>query len=83
MGRRRKLFDKIMGGRSDRNIRFDELRTLLKSLGFEERIVGSHHIFSLEGAPELLDLQTASGGKAKDYQVKQVRRFLNKYKLPE
>jgi hypothetical protein len=42
----RKTLDKILRGDSDANIRFSDLRTLLVSLGFEERIKGSHHIFT-------------------------------------
>ena len=42
------------------------------TLGFEERIKGSHHIFTLEGRQAALNLQP-DGSKAKAYQVKQVR----------
>ena len=45
MGRRHKLLQKILGGHSDANIRFNELRRLLKKLGFVERVPGSHHVF--------------------------------------
>jgi hypothetical protein len=40
-----KLHRTIMGGRSDANISFEELRNLLIVIGFEERIKGSHHTF--------------------------------------
>jgi hypothetical protein len=56
MGRRRKLYDRIVGGRSDRNIPFDQACTLLLHLGFEERISGSHHIFTREGIEQLINL---------------------------
>jgi len=49
-------------------------------LGFSERIRGSHHIFWKEGADEILNLQP-KGGKAKPYQVKQVRHVKLKYRL--
>jgi len=42
----KKLLEKLLTGRSDANIRFDDLRNLLAWLGFEERSKGSHHIFS-------------------------------------
>lgn len=42
------------------------------TLGFEERIKGSHHIFTLERRQAALNLQP-DGSKAKAYQVKQVR----------
>ncbi len=53
---------------------------LLKRLGFEERIRGSHHIFTKTEVEEILNLQ-AKGLKAKSYQVKQVRNIIIKYKL--
>ncbi len=36
---------RILEGKSDANINFDELRHLLEWLGFKERTRGSHHIF--------------------------------------
>jgi predicted RNA binding protein YcfA (HicA-like mRNA interferase family) len=53
---------------------------LLIKLGFDERIRGSHHIFTKEGVEEILNLQPKQG-KAKTYQVKQVREVLRKYQL--
>ena len=47
-------------------------KVLLRRLGFEERIRGSHHLFRLPGVDVLINLQVA-GGKAKPYQVRQVR----------
>jgi len=49
-------------------------------LGFDERIRGSHHIFTKDGVEEILNLQP-KGVKAKPYQVKQVRGVILKYKL--
>ena len=40
-----RLLRRILDGRSDANIRFDELRRLMYWLGFSERIRGSHHIY--------------------------------------
>lgn len=77
-----KLLLKILQGKSDANISFEPLCQLLKSLGFEERIRGSHHIFSKDGVEEILNLQPKQG-KAKAYQVKQVRVIVLKYKLGE
>jgi len=44
----RKLVARILGGAADAHIHFDELCALLKNLGFELRVKGSHHI---EGLP--------------------------------
>ncbi len=63
MARYEKLLLRILRGRSDANIGFDELRQLLLDLGFEERVRGSHHIFVRPGLEELINLQR-SGSKA-------------------
>ena len=76
-----KLLLKLLSGSSDNNISFDELRSLLINLGFEERFTsGSHRIFYKENIEELINIQPI-GSKAKAYQVKQVRGIILKYKL--
>lgn len=80
MTKRDKLFTKILSGVSDANIQFYGMCQLLKKLGFEERIRGSHHIFTREAVEEILNLQP-KGTNAKPYQVKQVRIVFLKYKF--
>lgn len=80
MTRQSKVLDKILRGTSDANIPFAELRQALLSLGFSERVRGSHHIFTKEGVDDILNLQPKSA-KAKPYQVKQVRNVILKHKL--
>jgi hypothetical protein len=66
--------------RADASIPFDELRALLKRLGFTERIWGGHHIFAMSEVGEILNVQPKSG-KAKPYQVRQIRGVLLEYNL--
>ena len=80
MGKQEKLYQHILMRRSDANVPFDGLCALLIRLGFEERIRGDHHIFTMTGIEEILNLQPR-GGKGKPYQVKQVREIILKYKL--
>jgi len=80
VSQRDKLLAKILIGTSDANIPFAELCQLLINLGFDERIRGSHHIFTRDGVEEILNLQPKRG-KAKAYQVKQVREVILKYQL--
>ncbi len=68
-----------MSGRHDRNIKFQELRKVLLEFGFKERIRGSHHIYFREDIPKIINLQPLSDGRAKPYQVKQVRELFTKY----
>jgi hypothetical protein len=80
VGRHDQLIAKVLWGASDANIPFTGLCSLLRHLGFDERIRGSHHIYSRPGVAEILNLQPR-GSKAKPYQVKQVRQVILKYKL--
>jgi hypothetical protein len=80
MSQRDKLLLKILRGTSDANISFDLLCQLRHILGVEERIRGSHHIFTKEGIEEILNLQPKQS-KAKAYQVKQVRDVILHYQL--
>ncbi|OOC09225.1 MULTISPECIES: type II toxin-antitoxin system HicA family toxin [Thioalkalivibrio] len=82
MGKYSKLLSRILAGSSDADIEFAALCRLLKRLGFEERIRGSHHLFTRDGVDEILNLQP-KGSKAKPYQVKQVRSIVVQYRLGE
>ena len=79
---RETILDRVLRGTADANIRFDDLRHLLISLKFSERIKGDHHIFTLPGVEEILNIQPR-GALAKPYQVKQVRKIIVLYKLVE
>jgi hypothetical protein len=73
-----KLLERILSGKSDRNIPFMALRNLLLRMGFRERVAGSHHLFDLPGIEDKINLQR-DGHEAKAYQVRQVRRILWKH----
>jgi predicted RNA binding protein YcfA (HicA-like mRNA interferase family) len=75
MTKHQKLRQKILNGKSDANISFNDLRGFLLELGFVERIKGSHHSFRKDGVDEKPNLQW-DGSKAKSYQVKQIRQIL-------
>ena len=80
MDKHQKLLELILTGRADANIRFIDLRGLLLHLGFAERTRGSHHVFRRSGVEEKINIQS-DGGKAKPYQVRQVRTVIVKYQL--
>ena len=77
----KKVLDKVLSGLSDKNIRFQNLKKVLNDFGFSVRIKGDHHIFYKEGIEEIINLQPLGDGKAKAYQVKQVRAIILKYRL--
>ena len=75
-----KTLRRLLSGTSDAAIRFDDLCSLLESLGFEKRVRGSHNLFRKVGVDERINLQR-DGGNAKPYQARQVRNIVVKYKL--
>jgi hypothetical protein len=75
-----KTLNRVLRGDADANVRFDDLAGLLVHLGFVERVRGSHHIFTRDGVVEILNLQPRDG-KAKQYQVRQVRDVIVAYGL--
>lgn len=80
MPRYERVLERILRGQSDANIDFGDLQNILLRLGFNERIRGSHHIFTRSDVEEILNLQP-NGSKAKAYQVRQVRGVLIKYRM--
>jgi hypothetical protein len=82
MSKIRKIREKVLLGSSDANIDFKDLRSLLVSLGFTERIRGGHHIFTRADIEEIINIQPKAS-KSKRYQVKQVRNIILRYHLGE
>ena len=78
--KRDSLLVQVLSGAADAGVPFDGLRRLLGRLGFDERIRGSHHIFTRAGVEEILNLQPKGRG-AKAYQVKQVRAMIVRYRM--
>ena len=78
MANYQELIETVLSGTSDANIRFSELCSLLRRLGFDERIRGSHHVFRKQGTREKINLQPQSG-YAKVYQVRQIRKIFIEY----
>lgn len=66
MSKQEQVLLKVLRGSSDANIAFSDLCFLLRHLGFNERVKGSHHIFTRSDVREILNLQP-KGGKAKAY----------------
>jgi hypothetical protein len=75
-----KTLERLVRGTADASINFADLCSLLDALGFAERIRGDHHIFTRADVEEILNLQPRDG-KAKPYQVRQVRGVIVRYKL--
>lgn len=80
MSQHQKILLAVLSGTQDSNIQFQDLCTLLERLGFQRRIRGDHFIYTKDGVVEIINLQP-KGGKAKPYQVKQVRQIILQYHL--
>ena len=72
MGQHDKLLARILGGASDAHSSFAQLGHMLRDMGFDERIRGSHHVFRRHGIEEMINLQ-CERDKAKAYLVRLVR----------
>lgn len=79
MGKTDKLNEKLMSGSSDNNFDFDDLRKVIEHFGFNEDIRGSHHTYRIKGLNAFINIQPLKSNKAKPYQLKQVRKTLQKY----
>ncbi len=49
-----RVMARVLSGTSDQNLRFEDLRRMLAALRFDERVRGSHHIFSRTGVAEMM-----------------------------
>lgn len=81
LGSWEKFRNRLLSGASDDNIRFADLVGYLSHIGFDCRSSGSHQVFSRAGVVEIIVLQPGPGGSAKPYQVKQVRKLVQQYRL--
>ena len=76
---KRKLLQKLISG--SKNIRFNDMITLVKAFGFRfSRQEGSHKIYVHPDIPELINLQEVKG-QVKPYQIKQFLKLVERYDL--
>lgn len=80
MNRHQRLLNRILDGRQLANIAFNDVRSLLIRMGFEERIRGSHHSYRMAGVVDKVNLQPI-GSDAKPYQLRELRKTLLNHDL--
>ena len=80
MSRADEAFADLMQGQHDADFSFDRLCALLITLGYFMRRAKGRHVI-LQRETSYLHLQATAGGKAKAYQVRQVRQELQKLNL--
>ena len=78
VSKRAKLIGKILNLDGVNNVTFDELCECAKQLGWKQnkRKGTSHITYYHDVCSDLLNLQPGKNGKAKSYQVKQLRNFI-------
>ena len=82
MSKKEKILLKLLSGNADNNFDLNDLIQILVRYDFEERRSGgSHRIFTNKKIEGIINLQKTNDGKAKPYQVKQVRDFLISNKI--
>ena len=76
-----RIYQAVKSGKSDNSIRFSAFQSLVVDLGFtflgQE---GSHITYFHYAVKEFMNIQP-SKGKAKGYQVRQLRAIINKHNL--
>ena len=77
----KKVYNDVMSGKSDNNIRFNDFRNLIVDLGFDFiRQNGSHMQYFHRELKAFMNIQK-DGAKAKGYEVRQLRKIMLKYGL--
>ncbi|MFB2936443.1 type II toxin-antitoxin system HicA family toxin [Aerosakkonemataceae cyanobacterium BLCC-F154] len=77
--KKRKILEKVLAG--TKNIRFNEMVTLIEAFGFSlARINGSHHIFTHPEVREIVNIQNKKG-EVTSYQVRQFLSLIEEYNL--
>jgi len=71
----------LLDSAKDHSHRFGAVVHFLEATGWNKRMKGGHHIFTRPGIPILLNLQPEKSGKAKAYQIAQIRKQLELFKL--
>jgi hypothetical protein len=82
MSQRKKRMERVITGASLANIDFDELCSVMIDLGFScKDKPTSHRVYTREGIADIVNLQPGRDGKAKPYQVRQIRDLVAQHQL--
>jgi hypothetical protein len=71
----------LLDSNKDYGHRFADVVNFLSATGWILRVKGSHYIFKRRGISVLINLQPESNGRAKAYQIRQLRRALTQFNL--
>lgn len=74
MSKFEKLIQKVFDGR---NVSYEEAETILKKLGFDREVTGSHHIFRKKGYQRNVSLKKRA--QLLNYQIKLIEEILKEH----
>ena len=78
----KKILAKILSGKADYNIRFQDFYNIILNLGFEfDGQDGTSHIQFYHPKYDVYMNVQKDDGTAKPYQVRQLRKLIQKYKM--
>ena len=78
MSKKEKLLEKFLEGQADESFSFQDFAIVIQRLGYKfAGKNGSHRIFRKKGFPTI-SFQPREDGKAKAYQIKQLRDTLKR-----
>lgn len=75
-----KVYQAVLSGQSDYNIKFVEFISLMEGLGFKKIRQNGSHILFQHPMGCMMNIQK-DGSKAKGYQVAQLRKLIKEYGL--
>lgn len=84
MSQLKKIYDRVVSGKSDSDIKLSDIIVLIEALGFGNKgINGDHRVYGKADVVEIINLQPdkSDKSKAKSYQVRQVRSIIKKYNM--
>ena len=79
MSKRAKLIEKILDRNRTHNVTYEELCECAESVGWQKKpgSGSSHVVYWHADCADILNFQPGPSGKAKPYQVKQIRNSIN------
>ncbi len=79
-GKSKKTYDKVMSGKSDNSIVFNDFYNLLLDLGFIHRNTKGSHIQMKHPNGAFISIQN-NNGKAKGFEVKELRQKIINHEI--
>ena len=77
----KKVYNAVLSGNADNNIKFNDFRNLIVNLGFEFIWQNGSHVQYFHSRHNIFMNIQNDGSKAKGYEVRQLRKIIKQYNL--